>query len=46
LQVQTNNLSTGLSGNWTDVANSTDTNQVVIPASPANGAVFYRMVYP
>jgi len=46
LQVQTNNLSTGLSGNWTDVANSTGTNQVIMPASPANGAVFYRMVYP
>jgi autotransporter-associated beta strand protein len=46
LQVQTNNLATGLGANWVDVPNSTSTNQIVVPANPANGAVFYRMVYP
>ena len=46
LQVQTNDLITGLGANWSDVPNSTGTNQVVVPASTANGAVFYRMVYP
>ncbi|HSY18949.1 MAG TPA: hypothetical protein VK815_11470, partial [Candidatus Acidoferrales bacterium] len=46
LQVQTNSLATGLGANWADVPNSTSTNQVILPASSANGAVFYRMVYP
>jgi autotransporter-associated beta strand protein len=46
LQTQTNSLSTGLSTNWSDVPNSSSTNQVVIPVGSANGAVFYRMVYP
>ncbi|MBW8865105.1 MAG: autotransporter-associated beta strand repeat-containing protein, partial [Verrucomicrobia bacterium] len=46
LQVQTNSLSNGLGGNWTDVAGSTATNQIIIPVSNANGSVFYRMVYP
>jgi autotransporter-associated beta strand protein len=46
LQVQTNTLASGLGTNWSDVAGSTGTNQVVIPVNPANGSVFYRMVYP
>ena len=46
LQVQTNSLSTGLSGNWSDVPGSTAVNTVNTTINPANGAVFYRMVYP
>lgn len=46
LQAQTNSLSVGLSTNWVDVIGSTATNQIVIPVSPNNGSVFYRLVYP
>lgn len=46
LQVQTNSLATGLDTNWVDVANSSSTNQITVPANSANGSVFYRMVYP
>jgi hypothetical protein len=46
LQVQTNTLSVGLYTNWVTVANSTTTNSVTIPINSANGAVFYRLVYP
>jgi uncharacterized protein with beta-barrel porin domain len=46
LQVQSNSVSVGLRSNWVDVAGSTVTNNVSITISPANGAVFYRMVYP
>lgn len=45
LQSQTNNAGVGISANWVDVPNSTSTNQVVIPLSPANGSVFYRLHY-
>jgi len=46
LQAQTNSLSTGLSGNWVTVPGSTSVNQVSIPINPANGSVFFRLVYP
>jgi hypothetical protein len=46
LQVQTNSLTTGLGLGWTDVAGSASVNSVNVTISPANGAVFYRMVYP
>jgi autotransporter-associated beta strand protein len=46
LQVQTNSLATGLSGAWTDVSGATAVNTVNITINPANGTVFYRMVYP
>jgi autotransporter-associated beta strand protein len=46
LQVQTNDVNTGLSNNWQDVAGSTTTNQIVVPMVPANGTVFYRIFYP
>jgi hypothetical protein len=46
LQVQTNSVSTGLSGNWVDVAGSTTVNSVTVTLDPAVGTVFYRMVYP
>jgi autotransporter-associated beta strand protein len=46
LQVQTNSLSTGLSTNWVNVADSTTTNKVTVPLVPANGSVFYRLVLP
>jgi hypothetical protein len=32
--------------NWVDVAGATTTNQMTIPIDPANGSVFYRMIYP
>jgi hypothetical protein len=46
LQTQTNSLSTGLGSGWTDVSGSTSVNSVNVTMNPANGAVFYRMVYP
>ena len=46
LQVQTNDLTQGLAGNWMDVLGATATNQITIPISPANAGVFYRMIYP
>ena len=42
LQSQTNLLGT----NWVTVANSSGTNQMLIPISPANGSVFFQLVYP
>ncbi|HEX3628552.1 MAG TPA: autotransporter-associated beta strand repeat-containing protein [Verrucomicrobiae bacterium] len=45
LQSQTNGLSVGISTNWANVANSSTTNQVVMPINPANGTVFYRLMY-
>jgi autotransporter-associated beta strand protein len=46
LQVQTNALVTGLGTNWFDMANSTTTNQIVIPIGMDNGSVFYRLLFP
>ncbi len=46
LQVQTNSLSTGLGNNWVDVPNTGTVNSYTNVVSPANGSVFYRMVYP
>ena len=46
LQAQTNSVSTGLTGTWSDVTGSTLVNTVNVTINPANGTVFYRMVYP
>ena len=46
LQAQTNNLTHGLGTNWIDVAGTAVTNQFSLPINPANGSVFYRLVYP
>ena len=46
LQVQTSSLSTGLGSNWIDVTGSTSVNSMSFTINPANGTVFYRMVYP
>jgi hypothetical protein len=46
LQAQTNSLTTGLRTNWVDVPNTATVNAVTNPINPANGSVFYRMVYP
>jgi len=42
LQTQTDSLS----GNWTDVPNSTTTNRVVVPIDEAKTSVFYRLAVP
>jgi arabinan endo-1,5-alpha-L-arabinosidase len=46
LQVQTNNLTTGLGTNWFNVPNSTATDSIILPVGPGNGSVFYRLIYP
>ena len=46
LQVQTNGLATGLNTNWSDVSGANATNSVNQVMNAANGAVFYRLVYP
>jgi hypothetical protein len=46
LQSKTNTASVGLGTNWIDVAGATTTDAVSLPVNPANGAVFYRLVYP
>ena len=46
LEAQTNSLATGISSNWQTVPDSADTNKVIMTIDGANGAVFYRLVYP
>jgi hypothetical protein len=46
LQVQTNTRAIGLKTNWFDVAGSTTTNQMIIPVSPNEPTVFFRLFYP
>jgi hypothetical protein len=46
LQTQTNSLNLGLGTNWNAVANSTSTNNLLIPINGTNGSVFFRLVYP
>ncbi|MEY4918607.1 MAG: hypothetical protein RL616_2520, partial [Verrucomicrobiota bacterium] len=46
LQMQTNDLTVGLSANWVDVPGATATNQMSFPINPASGGIFYRMTYP
>jgi fibronectin-binding autotransporter adhesin len=45
LQAQTNTLSVGLKTNWVNVTGSDQTNLIVMPINPTNGAVFYRMIH-
>ena len=49
LLMQTNNLSNGISSNtndWITVANSSQTNQIILPVNPSQSAEFYQLVYP
>jgi autotransporter-associated beta strand protein len=46
LQAQTNAVGAGLGTNWADVPGSTTTNSMNLPVDPANGSVFYRLVFP
>jgi hypothetical protein len=46
LQVQTNSLNTGLGTNWSNIAGSGMTNQVIIVPAINNASVFYRLVSP
>jgi hypothetical protein len=46
LQAQTNSSDVGLGTNWVPVGGSASTNHVVVTIDPANGTVFYRLVYP
>jgi polygalacturonase len=46
LQIQTNDLSSGLGTNWTTVPNSTNGNSADILINSANGVVFLRLAYP
>jgi polygalacturonase len=46
LEVQTNNLTAGLSTNWVPVPNSTNIITTNILINPANGSVFFRLIYP
>jgi fibronectin-binding autotransporter adhesin len=46
LQGQTNAPNAGLTTNWFDVPGSTATNHVIMTINPANGSVFYRLLYP
>ena len=45
LQAQTNSLAVGLGNNWVNVTGSSLVNTESITINPANGAVFYRLVY-
>jgi hypothetical protein len=45
LQAQTNNLSTGLSGAWSDYPGG-GTSPVAVPVDPAQGTVFFRLAKP
>jgi autotransporter-associated beta strand protein len=46
LQGQTNSPNAGITTNWVTIAGSDSTTHVVIPFNPANGPVFFRLVYP
>jgi polygalacturonase len=46
LQIQTNNLNTGLGTNWVDAPESMITNQYSLPLNSTNGCVFLWLVYP
>ena len=46
LQIQTNSLATGLGTNWVALPGSDTVISTNILMNPANGSVFYRMVYP
>lgn len=46
LQIQTNDVSAGLSTNWATIPNSTNVTATNIFINPANGSVFLRLVYP
>jgi alpha-N-arabinofuranosidase len=46
LQAQTNNLASGLGTNWVNISSSAQTNQMLVPLSTTNGAVFFRLVRP
>jgi autotransporter-associated beta strand protein len=46
LQIQTNSLSVGLGTNWVTWPGSDLVNTTNLTINPANGSVFYRMVYP
>jgi hypothetical protein len=46
IQAQTNPVTVGLYTNWATLAGSSLTNQIIMPINPANGAVFFRMIYP
>ena len=46
LEVQTNSLSVGINNNWVPIAGSASVTNMVIPVIPANGTVFYRLMYP
>jgi autotransporter-associated beta strand protein len=46
LQAQTNSLTVGLGTNWINVPGSASVNSVTNAINPANGSVFYRLVYP
>ncbi len=43
LQVQTNSL---MDGNWVTVPDSTNATSAIINLDPANGSVYFRLVYP
>jgi hypothetical protein len=46
LQTQTNSPDMGLGTNWIDVPNSTRVSQLPFPVDPADGCVFFRLIYP
>jgi hypothetical protein len=46
LQIQTNNLNSGIGTNWVTVPDSTNTTQFNLPLNPVNGSVFFRLAYP
>jgi len=46
VQVQTNTLATGLGPNWSDLPGASLTDSLTLPLAPANGCVFYRLIFP
>lgn len=45
LQVQTNSVRIGISNNWVTVPDSSTMDSTNFPINPANGTVFYRLMY-
>ncbi|HEX3624284.1 MAG TPA: autotransporter-associated beta strand repeat-containing protein, partial [Verrucomicrobiae bacterium] len=46
LQAQTNSVHVGISTNWVTLPGSDSITNMSVPMNPANGATFYRLIYP
>ena len=46
LEMQTNDVTQGLTTNWVEILGATTTNQITFPINATAGTVFYRLLFP